>query len=319
MTRITLTDPLSSFRILQLTDLHFMGEGQEPPHSPLDRETLRLIDDLITTSEPDLIVMTGDQVYGPQNLASQKQLLDALDTYAKPYTLCFGNHDSEASPHDRRALVDEAMMHTHCLLTEAHTMDGRPLPGSGHHVIELVDREDQLLWALFVLDSGDHQGGVAGGYSTVHPEVIDWVGERLDAIEQSERRAETWGALVFQHIPLPEVNELWLTQPCRGYKLEGTCPPRTNTGLFHRLVQSGRVRGVFYGHDHVNDFYGDLHGITLAYGRATGFNTYQAEGFPRGGRILDLAQDASFETSVLLDGGEWIKKPSIHHPLIHSV
>ncbi len=41
--------------------------------------------------------------------------------------------------------------------------------------------------------------------------------------------------------------------------------------------------GTFVGHDHVNDFVGDLYGIRLCYGRATGFNTYGRQGFTRRG------------------------------------
>ena len=49
--------------------------------------------------------------------------------------------------------------------------------------------------------------------------------------------------------------------------------------------------GTFVGHDHVNDYQGDLHGIRLCYGRGSGFNTYGRAGFLHGARVIRLREE----------------------------
>jgi hypothetical protein len=64
----------------------------------------------------------------------------------------------------------------------------------------------------------------------------------------------------------------------------------------------GDVMGTFAGHDHLNDYIGELHGIRLGYGRATGYNTYGKEGFPRGARVIQLFEgERRFDTWIRLD------------------
>ncbi|MER3474625.1 MAG: metallophosphoesterase, partial [Armatimonadota bacterium] len=73
--------------------------------------------------------------------------------------------------------------------------------------------------------------------------------------------------LAFFHIPLPEYDEVWRTQVCYGQKHEEVCAPKINTGFFAALHKVGEVIGTFVGHEHSNDFWGNLYGIRLCYGR----------------------------------------------------
>ena len=80
--------------------------------------------------------------------------------------------------------------------------------------------------------------------------------------------------------------------------------PALNSGFFAALVEAGDVMGAFCGHDHVNDYEGELFGVRLAYGRATGFAEYGREGFPRGARVIRLYEGRRrFDTWVRLEGG----------------
>ncbi|WP_310190154.1 hypothetical protein [Bacillus sp. 3255] len=98
--------------------------------------------------------------------------------------------------------------------------------------------------------------------------------------------------LAFFHIPLPEYKEVWVLGNCRGNKFEEICCAKIKSGLFSVMLERGDVVGTFVGHDCINDYCGDLHGIQLCYGRATGFNTYGKDGFQRGDRIIRLTQGA---------------------------
>ena len=77
-----------------------------------------------------------------------------------------------------------------------------------------------------------------------------------------------------------------------------------NDGLFSLMVRGGKMKGVFVGHDHINDFEGTLHGIRLCYGRGSGYQCYGLEGYPHGARIIDLSPDGTFSTKIWLETGE---------------
>ena len=122
-------------------------------------------------------------------------------------------------------------------------------------------------------------------------------------------------ALAFFHIPLPEFNQIWDLQECYGHKFEPVCCPLLNSGFFAALHEAGDVLGVFVGHDHINDFQGELYGIRLCFGRGSGFNTYGREGFKHGARIIRLTQgEHAFETWLRLEGGEVVHAQPPHAP-----
>ncbi len=165
---------------------------------------------------------------------------------------------------------------------------------------------------LYFFDSGSYAPSAStsgiGGYGWITFEQIDWYRRVARDLVRS-RQAEiapsvACPALAFFHIPLPEYNEVWDQHLCGGVKQEPVCCPRINTGLFAAFYEAGDVRGVFVGHDHVNDFEGNLHGIRLCYGRASGYNTYGKEGFPRGARLIRLREgEQTFTTWLRLDNG----------------
>ena len=76
------------------------------------------------------------------------------------------------------------------------------------------------------------------------------------------------------------------------------------------------VVGTFVGHDHVNDYFGDLHGIRLCYGRASGYNTYGRDRFLRGARVIRLREgERQFQTWLRLSDGSLVSEQPEHRPL----
>ena len=67
--------------------------------------------------------------------------------------------------------------------------------------------------------------------------------------------------------------------------------------MYSAFLESGDVMGMFAGHDHVNNYIGCLHGICLAYGQATGRETYGDIG--KGYRVIELYEgERKFDTWV---------------------
>ena len=87
-----------SFKILQLTDLHY-GENPFTDWGPVqDTNTTRLIHSMIQQEQPiDLIIVSGDQITANNingNATVYYELLcQLLENYTIPYAFIFGNHD----------------------------------------------------------------------------------------------------------------------------------------------------------------------------------------------------------------------------------
>ena len=83
-------------------------------------------------------------------------------------------------------------------------------------------------------------------------------------------------------------------------------------GLYLSLIHI--LRGVFVGHDHINDYEGTLHGIRLCYGRGSGYQCYGLEGYAKGARIIDIGGGADFESAIYLETGEIYEQKRTRKP-----
>ncbi len=292
-----------SFRILQLTDIHFTENDER------DHRTVALMRELIAREKPDFIITTGDTVYGEKNMEYLPLALEPLTESGIPWTFVFGNHDVEFAG-NRAGLFDAVQK----LPGSVAYHDPASVDGMGNHVIGIEDQAGRVRWLLFALDSGDYNPlpGV-GGYGFVTPNQIRWYQE---TIKEQERENPDFGVLAFQHMAIPEFADVFRCARCYGTKHEGIGCPRVNTGFFYAMLTSGHSPSLFVGHDHVNDYYGTLFGVTLGYGRATGFGTYGAQDFARGGRVFVLREDdvSSYTTYVSLDGGVIVDDPWCYNP-----
>ncbi|QHT63757.1 metallophosphoesterase family protein [Paenibacillus lycopersici] len=297
-----------TFTIVQFTDLHWQN-GE-----PDDLLTRKLMEQVLDAEAPDLVLITGDVIYSEHCRDAKQSFRDAVkavDERGIPWAAVFGNHDTERHV-TRRELMDVQLEHRFCV-SEA----GPPeLSGEGNAVLYVRDPETgKPANALYLLDSGSYSElPLLTGYQWIQRDQIAWY------IAQSKAAAAANGgeplpSLAFFHIPLPEYKRVWKKELCFGSKHEGVACAPVNSGLFAAMLEMGDVVGTFCGHDHVNDYWGALHDIRLCYGRATGFQTYGREGFPRGARVIQLTQgERDFATYVRLDGGSVIREPKEHYP-----
>lgn len=123
--------------------------------------------------------------------------------------------------------------------------------------------------------------------------------------------------LAFFHVPVPEYIEVWDYEPCKGFNQERVCATDCNDGLFAAMVRGGAMRGVFVGHDHINDYEGTLHGIRLCYGRGSGYQCYGLEGYAKGARIIDIGGGADFESAIYLETGEIYEQKRTRRPKLN--
>jgi hypothetical protein len=194
--------------------------------------------------------------------------------------------------------------------------------GVGNYVLRLSSSgEEALAAALYFLDSNAYAdaGIECGGYGWFRRDQIAWyldtAGKLSEEYGADLSRSQKLPALAFFHIPLPEYDEVWDLHPCHGHKYEDVCCPRINTGMFAAMYEAGDVMGTFVGHDHVNDYEGNLYGIRLCYGRWGGYATYGADRSQPGARVIELKEgERGFTTWLRLADGSEVRNPPMHEP-----
>lgn len=303
-----------TFTITQFTDLHWENGEDE------DQQTRRLMEEVLDAEHPDLVVFTGDVIYTGYGASGEpvckhphQAFRDAVHTAESrgiPWAVVFGNHDTETT------ITRDELMHT--VLEHSHTVTQRgpeEINGVGNYTLSISGPDGQTAAALYFFDSGDRSPlPHIQGYDWIRSNQIDWYREESLKL-QSSIGAQAYPALAFFHIPLPEYKQVWENETCYGNKFENVCCSPVNSGLFTAMVEMGDVIGTFCGHDHVNDYWGELHGVRLCYGRATGYNTYGKDGFPRGARMIRLREgERSFESWLRLADGTVIMDQPEHNP-----
>lgn len=103
--------------------------------------------------------------------------------------------------------------------------------------------------------------------------------------------------LVYFHIPLPEDSN-FDSSNFTGEKQESISSASLNSGFFATMVEAGDVKAVFTGHDHINDFCGELRGVNLCYGRGFGYHAYGKAGWARRAIVVVASMEKS-------DKGYW--------------
>lgn len=283
-------------KVMQISDL------QDTKNTSVD--TLRFVDDAIAEVRPDLIIVTGDQLdvvglWGKGEKAEKnvavaiRRLFSAIEKHNVPYVLTFGNHDRETGvSNEFQAKVYTSLENCICF---DDVNDGRPDVGTFNVPVKSTDGNSIPL-NFFVMDTHSKTKGV--GFEGVNDAQLDWyrkTGEDLKA----ENGGEIVPSMVFQHIPVSNIMELFEEVPkgTKGSECDfvkdnkrywildedklfhnytyGETPSMTlGTKQFDAMKAQGDVFAMYFGHDHYNSFAGKVDGIDLGYCPGMGYNSY---------------------------------------------
>jgi len=267
-------------RILQLTDTHF---GSADPNSQAeDRRSFEEIAQMVKLHEPDFLVHTGDYINNDQGPKVSFEAIEVFDSLGIPWTHALGNHDIGYRP------VDEFRK----LMKQAHV-------GEFHHEQEqgyafrfdvMTPGQEQPAYGVYCFDSGFREPE-----RRVSRAQLDWFTRQAASdVEQGI----TTPALAMIHIPVVEFEKLRAADKHQGIFGERVCFDSDRGDTFAALHKPGRMKAVFSGHDHKNDYCGVWEGIELVYGRVSGWSAYGE--LKRGGRLIEVDPVAGTYTHKLV-------------------
>lgn len=286
----------SDFKILQLSDIH-LGQKDD-----LDRH-FKFLDLTIKDANPDFIMITGD-LFTFANRRTMNSVFDFFDSYKIPWSVTWGNHDEQC---DFSISYMTGELNKRC--------------NSGDSYCKFIDRQDDDVFGyanfvinlkqgninkfqLFSIDSNRYYYGDYMGYDYIHQDQIEWY-EKMVNYSTLENSGAVIPSLAFFHIPLPEFDYAWNHKEDDpdvvwngGENREKVCCPEINTGLFDKMYELGSTKGIFVGHDHINNADLTYKGIRLVYTTKSTDRIY-ADDDIMGGLTITIHDDCTFDVKRL--------------------
>ena len=291
------------FRILQLTDTHVGDKDNMKLHYDF-------MDLTIKDANPDLIVITGD-VFTFASKGTAKEFFNWLEGHNIPWTLTWGNHDEQCffsidwltgylNGLNAKREKDGS---SYCYFKDLQ--DDR-IQGNSNFIIDLMNADNTVFEQLVVMDSNRYNYKGYFGYDYFKQDQIDWYTAAVDG---------TIPSLMFYHIPLPEVRNAWaaaqedetkIAKPTihmyeggdaskvAGQQNEDPCNPDYNSNFFDAIKKKGSTHGMYFGHDHINNYIVNYEGIDFGYGIKATDRVYADDNL-LGGRVITLKNDHSLQ------------------------
>ena len=301
-----------TFKIMNISDIQDQAN--------LLGVTAKFMKKAIEAEQPDLIILTGDNISGNSIAAGKteqaiRSVMDVLDPYGIPVAIVFGNHDEESGVSKEEQM---AIYNTYdCSIS---IDDGEALWGCGTYNIPVYSSTDEAKVAFncWMFDTGNRDAD--GEYDHVKQDQLDWY-KAKSAELKAANGGEVVPSIAFQHIIVPEIfealEEVDASTPGAIAKLgknyilpstaaegsfmgEAPCPSGVNGGEFDAFLECGDVLAVVSGHDHTNSFVVPHKGIDIINTPTCGFRSYGSSE-SRGIRIFELneATPAEYTTRIV--------------------
>lgn len=296
------------FHILMISDLH-----AGPKYNTKLKTAIRA---LLEETKPDLVLINGDLSVGGMyegGVCTQEGLrsflidvMEDIETADIPWAHVYGNHDRESGL-DLEKQHEVYEERPYCLSTHGP----KDIHGVGNYVLPILSHDgERIAYNIWGLDSlrefTDYQeafhmpgcefrlpnsfgdGGVNA--SPVTDQVMWYYNTSMEMERENGAKIP---AIMYMHVPLLEMHLISRNRELcnfEGRKREEICSSEMNSGLFMACLQRGDVKGMFFGHEHLNDFSGELFGMTMAYDGALGYDMSAMDDM-RGGREIILYEN----------------------------
>ena len=305
-------------KILQLTDIQIIDSSQQryegrlhewsiEPWAPDKMPTVawQYMRETVNAVKPDLIVLSGDNVYGEFDDAgtSLEALIAELDSYDIPWTATFGNHDNETKK--GVAWTCEQYENSENGIFTRGLKEG--LEGNGNFNIGIT-QGGKLTEVVWLMDSNGHTDADKSQnmYSSVGLKEgqLAWFRERNEILKayndgvspksigffHHPMRAygdgmQLYGYMSSRHdfydefgdygtfseiiIPENDKGDSGAMHKDAGQYIDGDYE-------FHNMLKEFNCEGWFFGHDHENNASVTFEGVRYTYGlKASKYDSYQ--------------------------------------------
>ena len=262
-------------RVLVLTDTHFLAIPVG-----VDGRTRRLIRDLVKETEPELILMLGDNVATFFNHSASRQMIRFMDGFGIPWAPLFGNHDHHGKATSEYLAQMLERESTYSLFRWGPNNVGLP----GNYFInvervvgsELVDDEVidvvEVVHTFFMMSTKESPW-FQWRYTPYTLGQVAWYEWAVRGIANRYNGGEVVPSTLMLHKPLPVFCEAWdwaveNSLVVWGDNREGIWAADYDNGLFRMVYELGSTRYVIAGHDHINDFkiyfQGEIDGVEMS-------------------------------------------------------
>ena len=308
-------NPAGKLRIMQVSD-------------PQDMKYVRkamvdMLDNAYDALRPDLVLFTGDNILGNHLLDARignkpvaggksatyeimrdsiRHITAPLEKRGIPFAMIYGNHD------DRNDVtkLEQADIYRSCSCCLPMNTSANGLDVDTYNITVLPSEGDKPLFNLWMLDSAWYDKKEDVTHEKIKPETVEWYKKTAQALKE-QNGGQPVPALMFLHIPLPEIENL--IEPCmpdevgainthqkgwcrlkpditRGSMGEYPCVLEDTAGLFEAVLECGDVKGIVTGHDHTNCFEGKYMGVEFIQTSCASFRCYGNE--TRGVRVFEF-------------------------------
>lgn len=167
------------FKILILADIQDTDTPQ--------KATTSLLNAAINKTEPDFIVLLGDNTAGWWKGVNKDKTEAAVDAVAKaiddkgiPFALVFGNHDHEGLANDENGMTEEEakefLLSCYQKYDTCMAVEGEEMTGVGNYNLLIKDSAGKNdIFNLWFMDSNPYASEEeGGGYGYVHEDQTAW-------------------------------------------------------------------------------------------------------------------------------------------------
>ena len=299
------------FKILQFTDVQIIDPKQkccpdrlrpdeDITFSDVNKNAFNVIREIINKENPDWIIFTGDNVYGQfdKNGSAFKSFVDFIESFKIKWSYINGNHDGEkiitfnGKEYDCGQGFEAQNKYVKHHTKYCMYKSGNKKMGYGNYAIKLIEN-NKPIWSFIMMDSHGTQGYENPG---INEYQLRWYERTLNRIDKQNKNANN---LLFFHIPNFEFrlaakqyygNEIF---KIRGVNKRGDfgesneidcCFP--SEIFFNKVKELEKTKGIFVGHDHLNNSSIEYEGVRLTYGLKTGYYDYHKKELNGATKIL---------------------------------
>ncbi len=313
------------FTIMQVSDAQDM-------HIPR-RAMFKMLNKLYDEINPDLIVLTGDNILGNHindafvgnhqfvkskegTLKRMKKalgyLLNPIEKRKIPFAFVYGNHD------DRNCISKDEQAeiyggYNYCV---PYNLDNKDIDCDTYNVLVYASDSDKMIYNIWMIDSAGYDKETDTCFEYVKPEAIKWYEQKSKELE-IETGAPVM-SLMFQHIPVPQTKNLFVEcnaddkgavktrsgkfyrldpEKANGYAFEYAETTSEDFGQLDAIRRRNDVCALVFGHDHINCFTAEIDGVNIVQSPGASFRSY-GNMVTRGIRVfeIDESDTSTFRT-----------------------